>query len=246
VKGKKIPYKEEVDMRIMQISPGQFSPEEIKIRQEYAESLCSPGTIVTVVNLEGPISATDDVSLSLMVPGVLERVREAEEKGYDAAADACFGDPGLEAAKTAVKIPVVGFGESTYHTACLLADKWGLITLTREWVPIFWRRAKVYGVSDRIISIKTVDIPVLEFRSRRDELEKRFVELAKEHVKEGAQLIIAACGAMLPILGVGSRERLTEKLGIMIIDPTATALRVAEMLVGLGIAQSKIAFPLAQ
>jgi len=206
-------------MRIMQITPGSFSPEEIKIRQEYAESLCAPGTRVTVVNIEGPASATDDVTPALMVPGVLKRVNEAEREGYDAAVNACFGDPGLEAAKTAAKIPVIGFAESTCHVACLLAD--------------------------RIASIKTVDIPVLEFRQRRDELEARFIELAKEHISEGAQLIVAACGAMFPILGIGSCKRLSEELGITIMDPTAVALRVAEVLVNLGITQSKIAFPLA-
>jgi len=231
-------------MKIMQITPGSFNPEEIKMRQEYAESLCSPGTRVTVVNIEGPTSATDAVSLALMVPGVLKRVEEAEREGYDAIVNACFGDPGLEAAKTASKIPVVGLGESSYHIACLLADRIGLITLTQEWAPIFWRRAKVYGVADRITSIKTVDIPVIEFRQRRDELEARFIELAKEHISEGAQLIITACGGMFPILGSETVKRLKSGLGITIVDPTATALAVAEVLVNLGIAQSPIAFPL--
>ena len=95
-------------MRIMQITPGSFSPDEIKVRQEYAESLCAPGTRVTVVNIEGPPSATDDTTLALMVPGVLKRVSEAEKEGYDAAVNACFADPGLEAAKTAARIPVIG------------------------------------------------------------------------------------------------------------------------------------------
>lgn len=233
-------------MKIMSIAPGSYGFEEIKIRQDYVESLCSPGTEVTVVNIDGPPSPTDAVTLGLMVPGVLKRAQEAENQGYDAVVVACFGDPGLEAAKTAVKIPVVGQGESTYHVACLLADRFGLITLTQEWIPLFLRRAKVYGVADRITSIKTADIPVIEFRQRRDELETRFIELAKEHIGEGTQLIIVACGAMFPTLGVGSGKRLSEQLGITLVDPTATALRMAEVLVNLGIAHSPIAFPLAR
>ena len=232
-------------MKIMQITPGSFSPEEIEIRQHYAESLCSPGTNVTVVNIEGPASPTDAATLALMVPGVLKRVVQAEKEGFDAIVDACFGEPGLEAAKTAAKIPVIGLAESAYRIAGLLADKWGLITLTREWAPIFRRTAKVHGVDDRIISIKTVDIPVLEFVKRRDELKARFIQLAQEHISEGAQLLIAACGAMFPVLGAGSCKRLSEELDITIVDPTAAALRLAEVLVNLGIAQSKIAFPLA-
>lgn len=233
-------------MKIMSIAPGSYNAEEIKVRQDYAESLCSPGTRVTVVNIEGPPSPTDAVTLALMTPGVLKRVEEAEREGYDAVVDACFGDPGLDAAKTVARIPVVGQGESTYHVACMLTDRFGLITLTQEWVPIFWRRAKVYGLADRITSIKAVDIPVIEFHQRRDELEVRFIELAKEHISDGAQLIIIACGAMLPTLGVGSGQRLSEELGITLVDPTATALRMAEVLVNLGIAQSPIAFPLAR
>jgi allantoin racemase len=236
----------EVDMRIMLIAPGSYGPKEIEIRQEYAESLCSPGTRVTLVNIEGPGSPTDAVTVALMAPGVLKRVEQAEKEGYNVVVVGCFADPGLEAAKTAAKIPVVGQGESTFHVACLLADRFGLITLTQEFVPMFWRRAKVYGVADRITSIKPVDIPVIEFSQRRDELEARFIELAKQHIIEGAHLIVVACGAMFPALGVGSAKRLSEKLGITLVDCTATALRMAEVLVNLGIAQSPVAFPLAR
>ena len=232
-------------MRIMVIAFGDLSRQEIEIRQKHLRTLCSRGTEVEVAPIrEGP-DVTDATTLSLAVPGILKRVNQAARESYDAIMINCFADPGLEAAKTLVNIPVVGGGEPNYHVASLLADRFGLVTLTKEFIPIMARQTKVYGVADRIVSIRSFDIPVAEFQQRKEEVEARFIEQAKEQVDSGAQLIIPACLATLPALGAGSADRLSQKLGVMVLDSNATALKMAEMLANLGVSQSKLAFPRA-
>lgn len=230
-------------MKIMVVAPGSFSPEEIKMRQDYAESLCS--SEIKVVGVEGPSSLTDDATLGLLVPGMIKRAEEATKQGYDAVVIHCFADIGLDGAKTVADIPVVGAAECVYHVASLLADKFGLITARDEYIPSFYRRARTLGVADRIVSAKSINIPILELRQRKDEVEALFTERIKEAIRDGAEIIIVGCLAILPTLGKGSARRLSEKLGIQVIDGTATALRVAEMLVNLGLKQSRLTFPRA-
>jgi allantoin racemase len=120
-----------------------------------------------------------------------------------------------------------------------------LITARDEYIPSFYRRARALGVSDRIVSAKSINIPILELRQRKDEVEARFIEKIREAIRDGAEIIIVGCLAILPTLGKGSARRLSEKLGVQIIDGTATALRVAELLVNLNLSQSRLCFPRA-
>ncbi len=230
-------------MKIMAIVPGALSAQEIAAREDYLRTLCSPSTHLIVVPTESGPAAEDGAALGVVITGILERVRQANEERYDAIMLHCFADPGLEAAKTISDIPFVAPGEANYHVASLLGDKFGLITLTREFVPIMWRRAKIYGVADRIVSIKTLDIPLLEFKERKRELEEKFRELGKGLIGEGAHVIISACLATLPALGTGSSNRIGKDLGIPVLDSNAVTLRVAEMLVSLKVSQSNAAFP---
>jgi len=226
------------------IEPGPFPPEEIKAREDYAKSVCSPGTNLVMTCAEAPSPMPSDFSnFSLLVPDILRKVKKAEEEGYDAALIDCFTDVGLEAAKTTTNIPVVGPCQSNLHTACLLADKFGWITPTDESIPFHWRLARTYGLADRITSIKGVNLPSTEYRDRKDELEVKLTELVRELVDEGAQLILFGCTAILPAIGIGSAKRLSEKLGITILDPAGISLKIAEMLVSLNLQQSKLAFP---
>ncbi len=120
-----------------------------------------------------------------------------------------------------------------------------MTTARDEYIPSFYRRARTLGIAERIVSAKSINIPILELRQRKGEVEARFTERIREAISDGAEVIIVGCLAILPTLGKGSAKRLSEKLGIQVIDGTATALRVAEMLVTLNLKQSRLAFPRA-
>ena len=233
-------------MRIMMIAPGTFPLAEMKAREDYAKSVCSPGTTLLLACVEGTCPPhTDQSRFSLLVPGILQRVNEAEMEGYDAVVIDCCTDVGLEAAKTTAAIPVVGPSESNFHIACLLADKFGWIIVDDEGISPYWRLAKTYGMADRITSMKALNIPPPEYRDRKDELEAKLTKLAQGMANNGAQLILLGCTAVFPTMGIGSALKLSRKLGIPVMDPIGIALRVAEMLASLNLSQSKASFPKA-
>jgi len=57
------------------------------------------------------------------VPGVLEEIMAGEQDGFDAYAIACFGDPGLKAARELARGLVLGIAEAAMHAASFIGAK---------------------------------------------------------------------------------------------------------------------------
>ena len=84
---------------------------------------------------------------------------------------------------------------------------------------------------------KPLTLPMREFYTP-EELEEELLRIGKRQVEEGAQLIVVACTLISLMLPAGGMERLTEKLGIAVIDPQPIAVKTAEMLVTLGLSRN--------
>lgn len=97
---------------------------------------------------------------------------------------------------------------------------------------------------DRMTSMRPLNIPILQMAERKDEVEKKFVEIAKYQInEESAQLIVAGTGSIFPALGIGSKERLEQILGVPILDGSSIAIKTLEMLIFLKIRHSKKTYP---
>jgi allantoin racemase len=231
-------------MKIKMLEPGILSPEEMQRQVEYAKSVCYTETVLSYSKIDTVYAPPSNFSqFSLYIPDILRKVSEAEKENVDAICIDCFTDMGLQEAKISSKIPVVGACESSLHLACLLADRFGWITPVDEGVPFHWRQAKSYGMADNVIAIKAINIPLTEIHENKKDSETKLIELAQGMIQEGAQLIIIGCNGTLPALGSGTSRRLSEKLGVPIIDPLATMIKMAELLVSLNLSQSNLAFP---
>lgn len=231
-------------MKIMVIIPGDMSQEEAKRREDYLKQfILSPDTEIKAFPIKGPKQVRSGMDVLLLTPGVVEKAREGEGDKFDAIIIHGICDFGAGAAKEAVDIPVVGAGELAFHMACLVADKFGVITLLDECIPEFLRRWQLTDHAKRISSIRAYNIPVLEFAQRKDELEAKFTELAEEQVREGAQAIINACLALFSALGPGAKERIEQRIGVPVIDGAQLAVGTAEMMVNLKLKQSRKAYP---
>jgi len=127
----------------------------------------------------------------------------------------------------------------------MLADKLGVISLPDAITTELLRRWRLIGIdSDRIISVKTIDISVLELLNRKDEFEAKFIELARKQIdEEGAQAIVPGCGLYQFVLGLDSREKLEGILGVPVIYGAPLVVKFTEMLVSLKMSHSKKAYP---
>ena len=92
---------------------------------------------ISNVNLDnGPVSIESSIDEVLCGPDLIRKARDAEEQGADAIVIDCLGDPGLDAVREAVGIPVVGPGEAAFHLACTLGHKFGVITVMERLRPL--------------------------------------------------------------------------------------------------------------
>ena len=99
-------------MLIKVVNPNT-SPDMTAVIEQAALDVAAAGTTIRAVTSRmGPASIESHYDEALAVPGVL-----AEITGADGYVIACFGDPGLDAAREIADGPVVGVAEAAMHAA---------------------------------------------------------------------------------------------------------------------------------
>lgn len=170
---------------------------------------------------------------------VARKVVEVARLGYDAIVGTAFLDNGLDAARELVHVPVVGPAKTTLYMASTLANKFAVVTAAGDLPKHIWALAKVLGVVDRIVAIPTLKCTVADFLRDEDSAVAMITAMGRQLMEEqGAEAIVLGCGAT-----TGLASRVARELGIPVLDPGLTAFKYAEMLVDLGLSQSKRAYP---
>jgi len=223
-------------VRIFVINPNTSRRMTEHIRREL-DRIRRPDTAVTVMNPEqGPISiecAHDEV---LAGRGTLELVAKANAEGYDAILIACYSDPALDAAREVSRILVIGIEEAALHIASMLGHKFSVITSLPRRIPTRDLHARLRGVECCFASALPLDMPVLEMEADPVKAKERAVALVRKAIEEdGAEVIILGCAGL-----AGYAKDIARESGAVVLDPTAVAFKLAEAMVDLGIAHSKI------
>jgi allantoin racemase len=187
----------------------------------------------------GPASIESAFDEAIALPDTIAKILEAERDGADAVVIDCMGDPGMGAGREVTSIPVLGPAQTSMHVAALLANSFSIVTVLDAVIPLMDDLAAKYGLADKLASIRSVDIPVLELEDHdrlMDELEEESIKAIEQ---DGAHAIVFGCTGMR-----GCAPALKERLaargyeGIPVIDPVVTAFKIAEALVDLGLTPS--------
>jgi allantoin racemase len=204
------------------------------------EGVARPDTEVSHSDLDtGPASIESEFDEAIALPDTIAKILQAERDGADAVVIDCMGDPGMGAGREVTSIPVLGPAHTSMHVAALLAHSFSIVTVLDSVIPLLDDLATKYGLSDKLASVRSVNIPVLELDDHErmmDALEEQSIKAIEE---DGAHAIVFGCTGMR-----GCAEALNERLaargyeGIPVIDPVVTAFKIAEALVDLGLAPS--------
>ena len=120
------------------------------------------GTVVTGRQPSfGPVSIESHFDEVFGAAGVAEQLRLAQGEGFDAVVIACFGDPGLDAARELTTAPVLGIAESAFHAASFVATGFSVVTTMTRTCVIAERLVQRYGFERTCRGIHGTDIPVL-------------------------------------------------------------------------------------
>jgi allantoin racemase len=186
-----------------------------------------------------PSSIESRVEELQLATWVIENAIEAERRGFDAVITGCFADPGVDAAREMVRIPVIAPGETALLTARMLSHHFSVITPLDETVPIMREQAKRVGVYDCLASIRPFGVAVEKIRERDPATIEKLVEMGRDCVaRDGAELIVFACASMSLLT-----DEVAGRIGVPCINSVRLSLRAAEMLVGAGLTHSNRTFP---
>ena len=189
---------------------------------------------------KGPSSIESEYDEALAVPDTIVKCVEAEKAGADAVVIDCMGDPGVKPSREMVSIPVLGPGETSMHAAAMLGHKFSVVTVLDSVVPMLNNLAKIYSVSDKLASIRSINMPVLEIEKDFEKTQRLLAEASLAAVREdGADAIVLGCTGFL-----GCAEKITDLLksegyDIPVIDPIPLTVMTAHALAAVHLSHSK-------
>ena len=225
-------------------------PAEPDRRRRFLADHAMPGTTVEVWSAARARDAIEsDWDAVEAGPAIVRGVVRAAQQGFDAAIVGCFSDPALDAAREAVAIPVIGAGSASVLLALQVADRFSVLApgsgggaRTRAFL-------RAMGLESRLASVRGVGMSVAEMARAAgdgsiDAAIGKVAGPARACVEEdGAEALVFGCMSMAFL---DPTPAIAERVRVPVINPVLAALRAAETLASLGLAQSRRRWPEAE
>jgi len=199
-----------------------------------ARAAAGPGTrVVVVTNLTGPASIESHYDEALSVPGLLGEIARGEPA--DGYVIACFGDPGLDAAREVASGPVVGIAEAAMRAATYLGRSFSVVTTLSRTMGRAHELVERYGVSAYCRNVRACEVPVLELETDLKARDKILDECRAALAEDGSEVLVLGCAGMADFCAGLSAE-----LGVPVVDGVAAAVAAVEGLIRIGLTTSRI------
>ena len=220
-------------MRILIINPNTTASMTEKAVVA-AKSVAAPGSDIVGVQPDmGPVSIEGFYDEVFAIPGMLGELHKADSP--DGVVLACFDDTGLDAARCATDVPVVGIGEAAYHMASMVSNKFGVVTTLSRSIPALEHNLHKYGLSARCAGVRASEVPVLALEDEGSDARARIsAEIKRSIEDDGSDAIVLGCAGMTDLA-----EALQQEHGVPVIDGVVSAVKLIEALVGMGCRTSK-------
>lgn len=221
-------------MQIQVINPNTSQHMTVKIGAA-ARAVAAQGTSILAVQPSfGAASIEDHHDDVWAAAGVAEQVRAGVAAGVHGHVIACFGDPGLQAARELASGPVIGIAEAAFHAATLLATGFSVVTTLTRTCVIAEHLVLQYGFERRCRGIHGTDIAVLELDDPASAAFERILACAQRALdQDRSGAIVLGCAGMADLCAAATAE-----LGVPVIDGVAAATVLVESLITLGLRTS--------
>ena len=205
-----------------------------------ARAVASSTTEIIAYNPpSAPVSLECHYDEAIAIPHLLTEIGDSDIDGYIIA---CFGDPGLMAARELTTAPVLGIAEAAMHVASFLATGFSIVTTLSRTKVIAEHLVVNYGMERHCRKIRAIDLPVLELEIKDSPAQKMIRQECQKAIQEdNCGAIVLGCAGMADLA-----QQLSTELGIPVIDGVSAAVKLIEGLIALGLKTSKVgdlAFP---
>jgi len=220
-----------VRIRYLSLSNLQHSKNYFPFLRGYLDTVASPGTQIEICGARvGRIDSYRFWEL-LDTVSILDSVLDAERQGFDAVAIGNILDPGLREARSMVDIPVLGLGETSMLSACMMGSRFGLVGVNPFFIGRFEENVSRYGLHQRLAGMESMDLTPHELdacfsdESRKAHAIDSFVEASRTLLRAGAEVIVPAGGRIVAFLNANGVRDVD---GALVLDGTATLVAMTE------------------
>ncbi|PIJ69196.1 Asp/Glu racemase [Erwinia sp. OLTSP20] len=222
-------------IRIQIINPNT-SQAMTEIIANAAREVAGAGSeIIAVCPSDGVPSIESHFDEAIAALGVLEQIKAGREQGVDGHIIACFGDPGLLAARELARAPVIGIAEAAMHLATLVSTRFSIVTTLPRTLIIARHLLERYGFSQHCAALHAIDLPVQALEDGSGRAQRKVRDCCIQAIKaDGCGAIVLGCGGMADLA-----RTLSAELDVPVIDGVSAAVKMVESLVALGLSTSK-------
>ena len=244
-------------MRIMFLNQAPRSPDDGGYHeriQALLQGYASPGTIIDLCypdDMDGGrvMRAASEQKVHTELPytmtgaALVRKAVWAERNGYDAVIQSNNFEPGVEASRLAVRIPVIGLCRTTMLVAASLAERVGVTVPFDGYAFTARRLLRSYRLEQYVTDVRTMSLP--GFNIAKEEVQARAADVMRGLVHDtGAECIVPLGGAVIPYI-VDPKD-LEREVGVPVLNNKSIGIHYAEMCVNLGLAHSPHTYPTAK
>jgi allantoin racemase len=161
-----------------------------------AQSAAEPSaTVVTRRSRNGPYTIEGALDAALAAAGMLEVVA-AYRQPFDAVVVACFSDPGVEALRVLVRVPVIGIGAASFMQAACLSQRFAIVTPVAGTQERYAAVAAAMGLARQFVGTYPTPLAVADFESDDPAVLETLVFYAEQAVKDGADCLLFGCAGI--------------------------------------------------
>lgn len=178
---------------------------------------------------------TVETELAGMVNGSQVVMAVKDNGNFDGVFVDCFDDPGVYGLREMGRIPAVGPYEAAVTTALSLGERIGIITTDQAGILNEEKKARNLGVSDRIVSIRALDLMVENIKGEKDTLLTGLADLCTEMAaQDRVSVICLGCTAMYYIYEDLLQILADRKVRVNVIEPVRNGCVALESMVRMG------------
>ena len=230
--------------KILVIVPVAMSADNLLLRQQQLAGLQFGPELVFDYRCvkAGPVNYSSHHDFVLADASIFEAGCRAQDEGYAAVCIDTMSDSGVAALRSVLDIPVFGPGKVSMLTALMLGDRFSILTMASRWKPLYKKALDELGLHHKCASVRAIEVPPDNqgLLSGKEDAVFPLLEAA-------ARLAIEVDGAEVLILGSTTMHQahayLEARLPVPVINPGPLSYKMAEAALGLGLRQSRQAYP---
>jgi allantoin racemase len=219
--------------RLGLLNPNTDERQTVAMRDVALASLPDGCEVMAATASRGPTAIESEVDSVIAAAEVVAMMQSL--LGLDAYLIACFGDPGLNAARELTDAPVVGIGEAAYQAARLIAKRFAIITTLPRGVAELEDALERQGFRAQCVGVVPLHLPVSDQGSDHPDTTSAIIDAGRRLVEDhSAEALVLACGGMADVA-----LQVQDAVGVPICDGVSFGALIAFSLWRSGLRTSK-------